>query len=89
MFSFLVSATNSFCGNFQEKFSAGDFLDVGKEGYPALPLESSKNQNFSEGPEEAEFDPGLSNVLTKDVLKVIRVFQPLKSICLLESVKCV
>ena len=59
MFSFLVSATNSFCGNFQEKFSAGDFLDVSKEGCLALPLESSKNQNFAEGPEEAEFDPGL------------------------------
>lgn len=59
MFSCLVSATNSFCGNFQQKFSAGDFLDVSKEGCPALPIESSKNRNFAEGPEEAEFDPGL------------------------------
>ena len=78
MFSFLVSATNSFCGNFQEKFSAGDFLDVGKEGCPALPLESSKNQNFAEGPEEAEFDPGLFQCPNEGCVKSYQSFSALE-----------
>ncbi|CAH3169981.1 unnamed protein product, partial [Porites evermanni] len=67
-----------FCGNFQEKFSAGDFLDVGKEGCPALPLESSKNQNFAKGPEEAEFDPGLFQCPNEGCVKSYQSFSALE-----------
>ena len=78
MFSFLVSAANSFCGNFQKKFSACDFLDVSKEGCPPLPLESSKNQNFAEGPQEAEFDPGLFQCPNEGCVKSYQSFSALE-----------
>ena len=53
-------------------------MDVGKERCPALPLESSKNQNFSKGPEEAEFDPGLFQCPNEGCVKSYQSFSALE-----------
>ena len=88
MFSFLVSAATASVVIFKRNFQPATSWMLVKKDVQHYLLRLLKIKTFLKGQRRQNLIQVFSNVLTKDVLKVIRVFQPLKSICLLESVKC-